>query len=135
MSVLDKLPDGEPLRLLREVNQNAQEIKAPQTLGAASVVTSRVFSDDDYDIELPSSGGPHTVEIEFIPDDLTFGGALCYQLYAVNVTDPGFPGVTSPDRLRVTANRQRWVMRMQNNDRYKFYFFAAGSGTFTATLI
>lgn len=137
MSVLDQLPDGEPLRLLREQQEIDREIKSQQRIGQDSIITSRVFSADAFDIQTPGSGSP-VIEVEFIPDDLIFGGALCYQFYAVDVTNPASPSVVSSDirRLRVKAdNRQRWLINASLNQKLKFYFFTAGSGTFKANLV
>lgn len=135
MNVMDQLPQGEPLRLLRELEQVGREIKSSQTLGSTSVATDRVFSASVYDALTPGSGTPK-IEVEFIPDDLTFGGAFCYQLYAVDVTNPlSHSLITTVQRLRVTDDRQRWIVSVSTSREVKFYFLTAGSGTFTTNLV
>jgi hypothetical protein len=137
VSVLDQLPEGQPIKLLRELDAIASEIKAPQTFGSSSVITTRLFSGVAYDISLPAHD-THQVMVEFIPDDLTFGGALCYKLY---VMSPGGSGeAIVGERLRVTDDRQRWMLHTNNTAngsalQLKLYFFAGGSGTFTTNLV
>lgn len=136
MSVLDKLPSGEPLRVLREQEQLIKEIKAPQTLGNDSVITHRIFSASVYDLSI-AGGDTHDVLIEFIPDDLAFGGALCYELVVVANPEQVFRAVAIPDRLRVVNGVQQWKIFRTSTTAvtYKFYFFTAGSGTFTTNLV
>ncbi|MFC8008927.1 hypothetical protein [Streptomyces cinereoruber] len=134
MNVLDQLPQGEPLRLLREVDRNEREIKAPQILGSSSILTSCIFSGDVYDVLTPASGTP-VVEVEFIPDDLTFGGAFCYKLVVVDVTGTDVEKTTGIYRQRVTNDQQIWKIAASTSQQLKFYFLAAGSGTFTTNVI
>jgi hypothetical protein len=133
MSLLDQLPGGRMIHQLHEDMEIDREIKAPQTLGSSSVETSRVFSEDAYDIQTPS-GSPE-IEVEFIPDDLTFGGAFCYRMYVVDVTSTPTLVTARIKRLRVEDDRQRWHIGANPSSDLKFYFFAAGSGTFTVNLL
>ncbi|MFM9793293.1 hypothetical protein [Streptomyces turgidiscabies] len=134
MRTIDPLPQGKPLALLREADRIAKEIKAPQILGSSSILGNRVYSADAWDVLTPASG-VHTCEIEFVPDDLTFGGAFAYTLVVVDVTGTPVEVTTGIYRLRVTDDRQRWKMAVSNSQKLKFYFLTAGSGTFTTNVI
>ena len=139
MSIIDQLPHGEPVRLLHELEQMSREIKSPQTFGSTSVATSLIQSADAYDLEWPA-GDTHQGLITFTPDDMTFGGALVYRVYAVSV-GLMFTSEYYVYALRVDAdNIQRFRIPINNFGslspmRMKFYFFTAGTGTFTTNLV
>ena len=139
MSTLDRLPKGKAVATIRNLEQDARELKSFQTLGYDSVVSYRLFSADAWDVEVPSSSTVHTVNVEFLPDDMTFGGALCYQLVAQVQFDTGnisrIPAMML--RLHSHSSKQAWTYSTKNNSlqRFKFYFFTTGSGTFTANII
>lgn len=136
MSATSNLPEGKPLEVLREIGKQAGEVKSAQRRGSRSVRNARIFSGQPYDLQTPDQGGTvQSYEIEFIPDDTRFGGALCYQLVVVDVTYPSDPLlVRDVERIWQGADRrQRWRMYVQSfglSQRFKFYFFAQGPGTF-----
>lgn len=139
MSVLDQLPEHKPVAVLKEVDQVSREIKAAQTRGSGSIINHRIYSASEYDILVPGDYGKRVWEIEFIPDNMQFGGALCYRLYVVIIQGTATPYIddTNLRRQPVSSARQRW--RFQGSygveTKLKFYFFAQASGTFTANLI
>lgn len=141
MGVLDRLPQGKPLAILRELDQVSREIKSPQARSSGSVINYRVYSGLPYDILVPGGYAKNVVEVEFIPDNPRLGGVLCYRAY-VEVGVPGF--ATNLDELGLrrqimdlSDGRQRWKYQGQfpNATGLKFYFFAQGSGTFSVKLI
>lgn len=135
MGVLDQLPQGEPLALLRGVNRDLDELKGFQKLGSSSVVTGRLYSASSFDVQTPSSGTP-VVEVIFTPDDMTFGGAFAYKLVVVDVTGTPAEVTTGIYRQRVGSdNLQKWRIAASTNQKLKFYFLTAGYGTFTANVI
>ncbi|MDQ0869057.1 hypothetical protein QFZ70_001530 [Arthrobacter sp. V1I9] len=139
MSVMDQLPEQKPVALLKEVDQLTREIKSRQTRSSASVINFRVYSADAYDLIVPGAFAKNAVLIEFIPDNMQFGGALCYRLY-VSVTlgaAPPYIDNYGLQRLTVVNRRQQWIYNISTfpEAKLKFYFFAQASGTFTANLI
>ncbi|MFJ6416463.1 hypothetical protein [Paeniglutamicibacter sp. NPDC091659] len=140
MRVLDQLPEGKPLAILRELNQVSREIKARQTRGSGSVINHRIYSALPYDILVPGDYAKVVVEVEFLPDNTRFSGALCYRAYA-EIASPGTPFIDEIGLRRVivdpTDGRQRWRFQGQfpSATGLKFYFLAQGSGTFTTKRI
>ena len=136
MGVRDQLPDGQPLALLRELDRDAREIKAAQTMGQDSVISYRIFSNAAYDVLFPAGSDIRTVTVEFIPDDMTFGGAFCYRCKAKQ-SSPGFSTNQYMPRLVTTDGTQKWTysVRPSTDYTFKFYFFTTGSGTFTTNII
>lgn len=139
MSVLDQLPEQKPVALLKEIDQTAREMKAPQTRGSGSVINHRIYSPAAYDVLVPGDYGKRVWEIQFLPDNMQFGGGLCYRLYVVISQGMATPYIDDANlrRLPVSNARQRW--RFQGSygvqTKLKFYFFAQASGTFTVNLI
>lgn len=139
MSVLDQLPEHKPVAILKEVDQTAREMKSPQTRGSGSVVNHRIYSAAEHDVLIPGDYGKRVWEIEFIPDNMQFGGALCYRLYVVIMQGVASPYIDDANlrRLPVTNARQRW--RFQGSygvqTKLKFFFYAQASGAFTVNLI
>lgn len=143
MGVLDKLPQNTTFAELRELERQRRELKAPQRMGSRSIGTFLISSNNTYDITWPP-GDTRQGLVTFTPDDMTFGGALAYNCYALFVhpttgTNFGSPYYTLG--LPVTGdNLQKFqiaMMNLGNADprRMKIYIEAAGSGTFTTSLI
>lgn len=132
MSVLDSLPSNKPIELLKSNRQTAQEIKAAQRRGSASILMSRIQSGATWDFTFT---GPGTVEVLFTPDNLQFDGAFCYRLYARRNDSYGTTDV-EPINIKRKPNigaKQRWLIPydLSGTVRLKFFFFAQGAGTFT----
>ncbi len=140
MGVLDLLPENQPVSLLRELEVTGNEIKSAQSLGQDSVVPHRIFSASAYDLQVAVAGTARKVAVEFTPSDMTFGGALCHRLYVrvLNTSNVDVAVVSDVHRIRTSDGTQKWELYLPpytGTYRYKFYFFATGSGTFTANLI
>lgn len=139
MSVLDQLPEQRPIAILKEIDQVSREMKSPQTRGSGSIINHRIYSALAYDLLIPGDYGKRVYEIEFLPDNMQFGGALCYRLYVVVMqgTAPAFIDDANLRRVPVSNARQRWRFQCSYGvqTKLKFYFFAQASGTFTANLI
>lgn len=150
MSVLDRLPEHALSAELRRRAAERSEYKGSfQALGSRSVQSRRVFSSAAYDIQFTASTTPnqiiyHRADIEFLPGDDTFGGALCHRVMikyldlSNNVATWLNPQI---ERVRTTDGRQMWRVYhttygySSDSVRLKFYFFTTGSGTFTANVI
>lgn len=150
MSVLDRLPEHSLSAEMRARKAESEELKGSfQSLGSGSIVTERIFSSATYDFQFTASSTPGTViahqaDVEFIPDDMKFGGAFCYRLMARVLDDSNNP-ITYIDpqqqRLVTTDGTQKWRFHHISSGypgdtiRLKLYFYTTGSGTFTANVI
>jgi len=150
MKQLDRLPENAmSSELRRRIFENNELKGAFQRRGSTSVVTHRIFSQSTYDVQFtpPSPVGTlkvNQVDVEFIPDDKTFGGAFCYRMLivALDTNNQPLAGVQPEiERKPVVDGRQRWSVYHTSfgyagdTARLKFYFFTLGSGTFTANVI
>ena len=141
MGIKDKLPEQKPIALLKELDQTSHEIKSRQTRASASVINYRIFSLAPYDIIVPGGFAKNVVEIEFVSNSTRLSGSLCYRVYVsvVDATATPYIDEVGLRRLLIDPNgaRQRWFYQcsFSSATKLKFYFFAQGSGTFTAKLI
>lgn len=154
MGLLERLPDNALPAAIRQRMADVQELKgAFQSLGSTSVRTHRIFSAATYDIQFNASTTPgtmivHEAEVEFIPDDMTLGGAFCHRVLAEYLdldnapsNNPYITGTGDCERLPSVDGRQRWRFYFVSfgyvNDsvRLKFHFYTTGSGTFTTNVI
>lgn len=143
MRVRDRLQQGTLESELRRQQQVGQEIKARQALGSRSAESFRLFSAAASDFTLPGSSSGEFI-LTFTPDDLTFKGALCYQLvvmYRVS-GDPIYTRLTDLRNIRRLRDDgtgvQNWHVRFTNGPtayEFKFYLFTMGTGTFSAALV
>lgn len=150
MSGLERLPERALSEEIKERLRAPIELKgSAQSLGSSSVITHRIFSQEPFDVQLNPSGTAgvmrlHRVDVEFIPNDTTFGGAFCLNLgvRARNLSG----GVVdrwaiSIERKKVVGKKQAWSVYYssfgyaEDAIRLKFFLFALGSGTFKATVI
>lgn len=140
MSVLDLLPDGEMVRLLRTVESAQQEIKAPQPIGSTGVLMDITISDNAVDVTVPPGDG-RAILLQYTPSDLAFGGGLIYRAYEAINGSPAYEEIFLQYRLRVGEDGvQSWRIPTFNDaslepKNYKFFFLGIGTGTFTANLI
>lgn len=143
MTVKDLLQEGALEAELRRQQQLGQEIKARQRLGSHSAESNRIFSSTPVDFTLPGSSSGEFI-LTFTPDDLTFNGALCYQLVVMYKVsgDPTYTRLNDPRSIRRLRDDgtgvQKWHIRFVNGATdysFKFYLFAMGSGTFNAALV
>ena len=145
MKEIDRLPERAIHEEISNQLADGSELKAYQRLGSDSVQTTRIFSGNTYDLEFVGIGSfkQHRAAIEFIPSDKRFGGALCHRLVAQVLDNTNTPIRTllTIDRERTVDNRQRWLITYDTfgdastTRRVKLYFFATGSGTFTANVL
>lgn len=150
MGPLDRIPEAGLSTELKRRKADANELKGSfQTFGASSVVTHRIFSENIYDLEFTASSTPdtrilHRADVEFIPDDLTFGGAFCHRVYAryldtsnteLNFHAPMFERRVSRDGAQKWSFYHYTFGYPSDSLRLKFYFFTTGSGTFTTTIV
>ncbi|NQD39958.1 hypothetical protein [Glutamicibacter halophytocola] len=140
MAIQDSLPQGKAVQVIRELQQTSSEIKAMQTRGSASTINFRIKSESAYDIRTSGDYKEDNYEIEFIPDNMQFGGAFCYKLNVEWIGGGSYPAGANTTynyglhRSFIGADRrQRWRLWMQDAmpQSYKLYFFAQGSGTFS----
>ena len=150
MGPLDRIPEKALARELARRSTEGSEFKGSfQAIGSGSVVTHRIFSPDTFDLQLTASTTEdtmifHRADIEFIPDDMTLGGALCHRLL-VRVLDTSNDIVTyvTPflERRITSDGKQKWSIYHttfgypSDTIRLKFFFFTTGSGTFTTTIV
>ena len=129
---------------IKELRRILDELRTQQRTGSSSVRTERVFSDDEYDIEVPDVGFRNrVVEMSFVPTDDTAGdrNAPYRMSWTKAQSDDAVIGVIM-QRLEPEADRQRWLIYLNGNDsfptawyRLKFYVFANGGGTISAKLL
>lgn len=140
MAVQDSLMPGKPVETLREIQQVSREVKSSQERGSVSIVNFRVKSGNSYDIRSTGSYSEDNYEIEFVPENMQFGGSFCYKLNVEWIGGGSYPAGANTTynyglrRLFVDgARRQRWRLWMMDPtpQEYKLYFFTQGSGTFT----
>lgn len=140
MGVFDALPEGEVVRLIRQLDASQSEIKSPQTFGSSAVMTNAVYSQASADIVVPANDG-RDVLVTFTPADLSFGGGLVYRLFASTNGGTSYTEVEAPQRLPVGSDHlQRWRIQYLNGNsstaiNVKYLFLCIGTGTFTASLV
>lgn len=150
MSGLERLPDRAVVEEIKRRAAEEAELKGSfQSFGSDSVIAHRIFSQSTYDFQFTASPTPGTVivhraNIEFIPDDMTFGGAFCHRVMARvldssnNVAEYFDPPIL---RRRTSDGKQKWSIyhvsfgSPADTIRLKLFFFTTGSGTFTANVI
>lgn len=150
MGPLDRLPERALTQELKRRAADGAELKGSfQSLGSTSVVTHRIFSAATHDVQFtpPSVVGNlkmNRADVEFIPDDKVFGGAFCYRMLvkALDTNNQPLQGIQPEiERLPSVDGRQRWSVHHASfgypgdTARLKFYFFATGSGTFSASVV
>lgn len=141
MGVRDRLPEMGLERVVREADVRRREIKAEQAIGSDSVVLERVASDATFDLQvgvLPTFRS-RVIEVTYTPKETHFGGGLVYKLAVQMMNTGGVVSVYSPriERQRAVGNNQVWRV-YANSDatmRLKFFFFAIGTGSFSATVL
>lgn len=142
----DRLAENEYLRRITQARDNLRELRVnPQRVGSRSVRIYRVFSQDDYDIEVTDVGFDNrVVEVVFTPDDEGLGLGGVFRLeYTVTYSGVGNPvNVTREDLPPSQSGPSVFRFYLSSSDsfpnawaRLKFYVFANGSGTITATLL
>ena len=150
MGPLDRIPEKALARELARRSAEGSELKGSfQALGSQSVVTHRIFSTNIFDLQFTASTVADTIifhqaDIEFIPGDMTFGGAFSHRLF-VRVLDTSNNVITYIDPFlerRITADgKQKWSIYHttfgypSDSIRMKFYFFTTGTGTFTTSIV
>lgn len=145
MRPLDRMPENALRRTLLDQQGDLDEFKAAQARGSSSILTARVFTTAAYDVEFVGVSGfkLHRADVEFIPDDLTFGGALGLRLYVKGMDASNTPVRILPRVMRRPRSdgRQIWSVYYEtfgsgsSTRRLKFYVFATGSGTLNATVV
>lgn len=152
MKALDRIPDNALSAELRHRVTETIELKGSfQAIGSQSVRAHRIFSPADYDVQFTASSTPgativHQVDIEFVPDDMTFGGAYCHKVLvkALDLTGHAFTWIDVQDNSerRITSDgRQVWSFYYvsfgysADSVRLKFYLFTTGAGTFTTNVV
>lgn len=141
----DLLPENELVRRIVALQKIRDEIKgAEQLFGSDSVRTNRLYSPDAYDIQVDNVGfNNRVVELTFTPDQPN--SSAIYGLYITAQIAPAqassvvfYSEAFKPDSNGV----KKWRFYLNGSDafpvlwvRMKFYLYATGSGTFTATLL
>lgn len=138
-----RLPGERLVGDIRQISSNSKSIKAAQQYGSDSLLTKRVFSSSQYDVQFVAPINRPRIRVVFTPDDLTFDGAPVYKIYvkvlsSSNVEVPfNYPLI---DRQRPSGVNQIWDIYLQQyvpdeTYRLKFYFAGISTGTFTATAL
>lgn len=139
------LPEEELHRRIIGVRRAVEELKSnPQRIGSSSLLTNRVFSEQPWDVELTNvTAARRTVQIAYTPEQsllADLGGV--FKMEFTTSTSGETSLVASVERLRPADGQQQWLVHLRSNGgvtltsvRLKFYFFAQGSGSFTAQLI
>lgn len=150
MSSLERLPENALNHQIKQRIAESHELKGSfQAFGSSSVRTHRIFSSNTYDLQFTPPSSPGTLKInradvEFVPDDDTFGGAFCYRMefVALDTNNDPLSGIQPEvERLPSSSGRQRWSVYHPSfgypgdTARLKFHFFTTGAGTFTANVI
>ena len=151
MSQLDRLPDTTIQRRMNALASRSRELKGSfQMVGSRGIRTKRIFSSAAYDYQAtPNTSAPnqphvHRVDVEFIPDDTRFGGALALScgVLATYTNGQKIDRWQVVSERRVTENKKQiWSFYYvtlgfaEEAARFKFYIFALGSGSFTVNVI
>ena len=142
---LAMLSENDLVRRIKALVRLRDELKAVgQLFGSDSVVTKRVFSANPYDVQINNVNnvGVRTVEITFTPDNPDDPNtSLVYKMEYVGTPSAGhYVSDRDVQRFKPVNGVQKWRVYLQGNAppnaatywRGKFYFYASGSGQFTA---
>lgn len=146
---LAMLAENEIVRRIKALMRQRDELKAVgQLFGSDSVVTKRVFSAAEYDIQVNNiTNDLRTVEVTFTPDNPDDPNtSLVYRMDFISTTSNNNEHYVDDRevwRLKPNNGVQKWRVYLSGNAspnqatwwRAKFYFYASGNGQFTATLI
>ena len=150
MGPLERLPENALSEELKARLRDGAELKgAFQARGSRSVRTHRIFSQAAYDLQFTASSTEgvfiaHQADIEFIPDDMTFGGAFCWriQLRVLDTSNNVITWINPQIERRYSSDgKQRWSIYHQSfgyptdTVRFKLFLFTNGAGTFTVNVI
>lgn len=138
------LNENELVRRVKALVRLRDELKAVgQLFGSDSVVTKRVFSNNAYDVQINAvTNSVRTVEVTFTPDNPDDPNtSLVYKMEYVGTASPThYVSDHDVQRFKPVNGVQKWRIYLQGNAppndatywRGKFYFYASGSGQFTA---
>lgn len=141
---LAMLNENEIVRRVKALVRLRDELKAVgQLFGSDSVVTRRVFSANPYDVQIDNvTNSVRVVEITFTPDNPDDQNtSLVYKMEYVGTPSSGhYVSDHDVQRFKPVNGVQKWRIYLQGNAapnvatywRGKFYFYASGSGQFTA---
>lgn len=142
---ITELNDNSVVRRIHALQKLRDDIKAAgQRFGSDSVVTQRIFSGSAYDIEVTDvQFNNRVVEVVFTPSNTADTSTSLVYKMEFTTTSSGFVDSSWVERLKPVNGVQKWRLYLSGNQppnqaawwRAKFYFYASGSGTFTATLI
>lgn len=139
MSVLDQLPEGEGVRLIRQIESEQREFKAPQSVGSSAVQILYFANPGPYDITVPAND-PRDVLLSYTPSQLAFGGGLVFYAYQ-SINGGPFYGIEPMHRLRVGSdNIQKWRIQYFNGSNgtalnIRYALMGIGTGTISASLV
>lgn len=141
---LAMLNENEIVRRIKALVRLRDELKAVgQLFGSDSVVTKRVFSNNAYDVQINTvSNSVRVVEVTFTPNNPDDPNtSLVYKMEYVGTASAGhYVSDHDVQRFKPVNGVQKWRIYLQGNAppnvatywRGKFYFYASGSGQFTA---
>lgn len=142
---ITELNDNSVVRRIHALQKLRDDIKAAgQRFGSDSVVTQRIFSGNAYDIEVTDvQFNNRVVEVVFTPSNTADTSTSLVYKMKFTTTSSGYVDSSWVERLKPVNGVQKWRLYLSGNQppyqaawwRAKFYFYASGSGTFTATLI
>lgn len=146
---LTLLTENELVRRIRALERLRDALKAVgQRFGSDSVKVWRIYSANAYDIQIDDVRfNNRVVEVTFTPSNPNDPNtSLVYKMVPVYMPVNGDNNTWQENdqmqRLKPVNGVQKWRLYLNGSDyyptsyvRFKFYFYASGNGTFTATLI
>lgn len=144
MTRVELLKENAILVRLTAANTEMEALRrVEQSFGSDSVRTSRIFSEDSYDIQVNSVGfNNRVVEVTFTPDEASdsLGGVLEFDYTMTTSGESAVLVYVEP--LLPSDNTTKFRLYLSGSDyftvswvRLKFFFFANASGTFSAVSI
>jgi hypothetical protein len=144
---ISRLPENTLIKRISDLESFVNQLNSTyQQLGSHSLVTSRLYSANTYDIEVDNITTaalttPVVVQVTFTPSSTLFNDLSLVHFFAYTYTSSGSPFPVL-ERLLPSNNLQQWNIPIWNSSgstiawtRLKFYFFVVGSGTFTANVL
>lgn len=143
MSLPERVPPPEMLAAdLQQLIRDVEEFKKFQRSGQDSVRMYRIFSDAAYDKEVTDvKFRNRKFRLTFVPDAGAERGLVYKMEYTYNQSGTNSVEVmTERENVDNDDGSQSWIFQLSGSDffptpwsRFKFYFWASGTGSFSVT--
>lgn len=145
MNRVDQLDENRLVDRIHTVVETINDLRTtPQAFSSDSVITYRIFSTNAYDFRATSVGyNNRIIEVTFTPTEnikTGLGGVLRFDYDMVTSGPSSIETIV--ERLVPSGGISKWRLYLSGSNSfpnatvdYKFYFFANGSGTFSAALV